>query len=65
MRRIVVSPVKRAEMRGDISGSDALPEFERTHGKIAWQQTGGRVQVSGTARREIRVILVKAILPES
>ena len=65
MRRIVVSPVKRAEMRGDISGSDALPEFERTHGKIAWQKTGGRVQVSGTARREIRVILVKAILPES
>src|SRR6266536_3473216 len=65
MRRIVVSPVKRAEMRGDISGSDALPEFERTHGTIAWQKTGGRVQVSGTARREIRVILVKAILPES
>ena len=65
MRRTVVSPVQRAEMRGDISGSDALPEFERTHGKIAWQKTGGRVQVSGTARREIRVILVKAILPES
>ena len=38
MRRIVVSPVKRAEMRGDISGSDALPEFERTHGKIAWHR---------------------------
>jgi hypothetical protein len=52
-------------MRGDISGSDASPEFERTHGTIAWQKTGGRAQVSGAVRREIRVILVKAILPES
>jgi len=65
MRRTVVSPAQRAEMRGDISGSDALPEFERTHGKIAWQKTGGRAQVSGAVRREIRVILVKAELPES
>jgi hypothetical protein len=65
MKRIVVSPAQRAEMRGDISGSDALPEFERTHGTIAWQKTGGRAQVSGAARQEIRVILVKAGLPES
>ena len=56
MRRTVVSPAQRAEMRGDISGSDALPEFERTHGKIAWQKTGDRAQVSGAVRREIRVI---------
>src|ERR1035437_7622761 len=56
MRRPVVSPAPRAEMRGDISGSDALPEFERTHGKIAWQKTGDRAQVSGAVRREIRVI---------
>jgi hypothetical protein len=65
MRCTVVSPAQRAEMRGDISGSDALPEFERTHGKIAWQKTGDRAQVSGAVRREIRVILVKAELPES
>ena len=65
MKRIVVSPAQRAEMRGDISGSDALPEFERTHGTIAWQKTGGHAQVSGAARQEIRVILVKAGLPES
>jgi hypothetical protein len=38
---------------------------KETHGKIAWQKTSGRVQVLGTVRREIRVILVKAILPES
>jgi hypothetical protein len=57
MRRTpVLSPAQRAEMRGDISGSDALPEFERTHGKIAWQKTGDRAQVSGAVRREIRVI---------
>ena len=60
MRRIVVLPAQRAEIGGNISGSDALPEFERTHGRIAWQKTGGRAQMSGTARREIRVILVKA-----
>src|ERR1700758_1683960 len=30
MRRTAVSPAQRAEMRGDISGSDALPESERT-----------------------------------
>ena len=65
MKRIVVSPAQRAEMGGTISGSDALPEFERTHGTIAWQKTGGRAQVSGAVRREIRVILVKAGLPES
>ena len=41
-----------------------LSSKERT-GKIAWQKTGDRVQVSGTVHREIRVILVKAKLPES
>jgi len=56
MRRTVVSPVQRAEMRGDISGSDGLPESERMQGKIACQETGGRAQVSGAAHREIRVI---------
>ncbi len=56
MRRTVVSPAQRAEMRGDISGSDGLPESERMQGKIACQETGGRAQVSGAVRREIRVI---------
>jgi hypothetical protein len=56
MRRTVVSPAQRAEMRGDISGSDGLPESERMHGKIACQETGGRAQVSRAAYREIRVI---------
>jgi hypothetical protein len=55
MRRTAVSPAQRAEMRGDISGSDALPEFERTHGKIAWQKTSGRAQMSGAVHWEIRV----------
>ena len=56
MRRTAVSPAQRAEMRGDISGSDALPESERMHGKIAWQKTGSRAQAYGTACREIRAI---------
>ena len=56
MRRTVVSPAQRAEMRGVISGSDGLPESERIYGKIACQKTGGRAQVSGVARREIRAI---------
>ena len=56
MRRSVVSPAQRAEMRGDISGSDGLPESERMQGKIACQETGDRAQVSGTVHREIRVI---------
>ena len=55
MRRTAVSPAQRAEMRGDISGSDALPESERVHGKIAWQKTSGRAQMSGAAHWEIRV----------
>ena len=29
MRRTAISPAERAEMRGDISGSNALPELER------------------------------------
>src|SRR5580704_14005400 len=56
MRRTVVSPAQRAEMRGDISGSDGLPESERMQGKIACQETGGCAQVHGASRREIRVI---------
>src|SRR5256885_10308911 len=47
MRRTALSPAKRAEMRGDISGSNALPEPERvTSGKTAWQETDGRAQMS-------------------
>jgi hypothetical protein len=56
MRRTAVLPAQRAEMRGVISGSDGLPEPERTEGKIACQETGGRAQVYGAARRGVRVI---------
>ena len=56
MRRTAISPAQRAEMRGDISGSDGLPESERANGKIACQETGGRAQAYGAACREIRVI---------
>jgi hypothetical protein len=47
-------------MRGDISGSNALPELERANGKIAWQKTGGHAQMSGVVRREIRTIRRKS-----
>ena len=60
MRRTAVSPAQRAEMRGDISGSDGLPESERVHGKIACQKTGDRAQASGTVCREIRAIWRKS-----
>ena len=56
MRRTAVSPAQRAEMRGDVSGSDGLPEPERAEGKIACQETGDRAQVYGAARRGVRVI---------
>ena len=57
MRRTAISPAKRAEMRGDISGSDALPESRKANnGKIAWQKTGSRAQAYGTACQEIRAI---------
>ena len=55
-RRTAISPAKRAENGGDVFGSDALPETERLNGKTAWQQTGSRVQASGTVCREIRAI---------
>jgi hypothetical protein len=35
----------------DVLGSDGLPDAERLRGKIACQETGGRVQVSGAVRR--------------
>jgi hypothetical protein len=60
MRRTAVSPAQRAEMRGDISGSDGLPESERIYGKIACQKTGDRAQASGAVHREIRVIWRKS-----
>jgi hypothetical protein len=47
-------------MRGDISGSDGLPESERIYGKIACQKTGDRAQASGAVHREIRVIWRKS-----
>jgi len=40
----------------DVLGSDGLPDTERLKGKIACQETGGRVQVSGTVRRGTRAI---------
>src|SRR5487761_1220087 len=61
MRCTVVSPAQRAEMRGDISGSDGLPESRKAiDGKIACQKTGGRAQAYGAAHREIRVIRRKS-----
>jgi hypothetical protein len=56
MRCTAVSPAQRAEMRGDISGSDGLPESRKAmDGKTACQKTGDRAQVYGAVRREIRV----------
>ena len=44
-------------MRGDISGSDALPESRKANdGNIAWQKTGSRAQAYGVACRGIRTI---------
>jgi hypothetical protein len=60
MRRTAISPAQRAEMRGDISGSDGLPEVERLNGKIACQETGSHVQAYGVACREIRTIRRKS-----
>src|SRR6185437_15444454 len=65
MRRTVVSPAQRAEMRGDISGSDGLPESERVKGTIACQETGSRAQAYGVACREDPRDMAKAGLPES
>jgi hypothetical protein len=56
MRRTAVEPAKRAGMRGNISGPDALPEPERVNGTAAWQKTGNRVQVLGTVFRGVRAI---------
>jgi hypothetical protein len=55
MRRTAISPAQRAEMRGDISGSDGLLRLERALGrKIACQETGSHAQAYGVACREIR-----------
>ena len=54
MRRTAISPAKRAEMRGDISGSDGLLGSKGLGRKIAWQETGSHAQAYGVACREIR-----------
>jgi len=40
----------------DIPGSDGLLKIRKVKGTIACQETGGRAQAYGAARREIRVI---------
>jgi hypothetical protein len=40
----------------DVLGSDVLPGTERLRGQEHDRKTGGRVQVSGTARRGTRAI---------
>src|SRR5215210_2568906 len=57
-------------MRGDISGSDALPESRKANdGNIAWQKTGSRAQaygdgVPGDPRDTVKVELLETQSPE-
>jgi len=63
---LLYSPLGGREPEEVFPGSDGLPGSERiSPGKTACQETGGRAQASGTVRREIRAILVKAGLPEA
>jgi hypothetical protein len=63
---LLYSPLSGREPEEVFLGSDGLPGSERiSPGKTACQETGGRAQASGTVRRGIRAILVKAGLPEA
>jgi hypothetical protein len=65
-RRSEAEPVRREALRcipgpagkdwRNVLGSNGLPDAERLSGTRACQETGGRVQVSGTVHRETRAI---------
>jgi hypothetical protein len=69
MRRTAISPVKRAEMRGDISGSDASPESERIIRDNSMAENrqpcpGVRDGVSGDPHDKVKVELPESQSPE-
>ena len=69
MRRTAVSPAQRAEMRGDISGSDALPESERTvrensMAENQWPCPDARGGALGDPRDKAKVGLPESQSPE-
>src|SRR5260370_39226467 len=69
MRRAAVSPAQRAEMRGDISGSDALPESERTvrensMAENEWPCPDARGGALGDPRDKAKAGLLESHAPE-
>ncbi len=54
-RRSVVSPAQRAEMRGEISGSDGLPESEKCREQQHARKPAAHAQAYGVACRGTRV----------